>query len=267
MTIQPVDHGPRATSTGSANPPALFNPTASDPAASPVAPLSPNDSPLHYWMSARTRASRLVTLKGNNRSSFVGAFVAWLDGKWQTLVFESRHELKTAYIFLGMPGLEDLLDQPPAFTFVDYAGKQRHHTFDFLATIRGRRYAIACKFKSTAERLAFKSQLGWMKSQLNGFADEILFVKEEAFTPERALQAELCHFINREADDEADAAVLAVVRGMVGSITIAAIVQSTGLKARAFRSIVRLVAQHRLIVADKGRIDDYETHVAWVVQS
>lgn len=224
----------------------------------------PTDTDRHYRLAAQSRASRIVELRGNNRSSFIGAFVAWLDGKWQTLVFESRHELMTAYILMANPGLDKLWDQPPRVSFIGLDGKVHHHTFDYLARINGKTYAIACKFASSVERLYFKHQLGAIKAQLNGFADEVLLVTEEDYSRDAALIAELYHFMRHERDDEADAAVAKISGGLLGSTTIEDLVRATGLKSRAWRAIVRAVGSRRLAIAGKGRIDDYATTIVRV---
>ena len=231
------------------------------PAAACLVDPPSADTELVYHMAARSRASRIVDLKGNNRGSFIGAFVAWLDGKWQTLVFESRHELMTGYILLGTPGVDGLWDQPPRVSYIGLDGQLHHHTFDFLATINGRRYAIACKFASSSARLHFKLQLAAIKAQLNGFADEVLLVTEADYTRERALAAELFHFISRERDDEADQAVERVVDSLIGSTSIGEVVAVTGLRSRAWRAIVRAVGNRRLQIVGRRRIDDYTTQV------
>lgn len=220
------------------------------------------DNQWFYLMAARSRASRIADLRGNNRGSFVGGFVAWLNEGWQTLVFESRHELMTGYLLLSTPGLQDLHEQPPRVHFKGLNGLPSWHTFDFLATVRGRRYAVACKFKNRAERIHFREQLALIKAQFKDFADEVLLVTEEDYSRERALEAELYHFIGREVDEEADVTVLALISTLVGTTTIGTIVRATGLKpARAWRSIVRL-AGRRVIRVDAGhRIDNYESPI------
>jgi hypothetical protein len=224
------------------------------------------DTPFLYHMSARSRASRIVELRGNNRSSFVGAFVAWLKGRWQTLVFESRHELLTAYLLLGTPGLQDLHEQPPRIQYVGLNGLPTFHTFDFLATINDRRYAVACKFKNSAERLHFREQLALIKGQFAGFADEVLLVTEQDYSREQAVQAELFHHINSRSDEESDAVVFALVNSLVGTVAIETVIKASGLeKSRAWRSIVRLAGRRRLWVEPGHRIDNYGTPIRrWV---
>jgi hypothetical protein len=219
------------------------------------------DNQYFYFMAARSRASRIADLRGNNRGSFVGAFVAWLNDGWQTLVFESRHELLTAYLLLSMPGLQNLHEQPPRIHYKGLNGLPTWHTFDFLVTINNRRYAVACKFRNRAERLHFREQLALIKAQFGDFADEVLLVTEEDYSLEQALQAELYHIIGREIDDEADAAVLDLIGTLVGSTTIGTVVRATGLKARAWRSLVRLAGRRMLCIADGRRIDDYEAEI------
>jgi hypothetical protein len=226
----------------------------------------PLDSDVAYRIAQKTRATRLPGLKGNNRGSFVGAFVAWSGDRWETHVFESRHELLTAYILMANPGFESLWSQPPRVQFLGFDGKIHHHTFDFLVVVNGKKYAVACKFASSVLRLNFKHQLACIKAQLNGFADEILLVTEQDYTVETALVAELYHFMRREHDDEADLAVAKVISSLSGSTTIDDLVRATGLKARAWRAIVRAVGSRQLAIVGKNRIDDYGTAVAKVAE-
>jgi len=219
------------------------------------------DTPNEYLMSHRSRGTRLVALKGNNRGSFVGALVAWINDHWQTIVFESRHELMTAYILLAQPGLEDLWDQAERVGFRGVDGKWHHHTFDFLVIIDGKKLAVACKLESSTMRLEFRTTLGLIGHQNEHFADEVLLVTEDAFSREWALEAELRHFIGSEKDDDADAIVLPILRGIQTETTIRDIVAAAGIRGRAWRSIVRLIQHGYARTIPGTRIDDYDTRV------
>ena len=173
----------------------------------------------------------------------------------------------TAYILLATPGLQDLHEQPPTIHYRGLNGLPTLHTFDFLVTIDGRRYAIACKFKNRAERLHFREHLALIKAQFGDFADEVLLVTEQDYSRQQALQAELYHFIGREVDEESDMVVLELVSTLVGAATIGAVVQASGLeKWRAWRSIVRF-AGRRLLHVDHGhRIDNYKSPIRRLVR-
>ena len=112
---------------------------------------------------------------------------------------------------------------------------------------------------SSTDRLEFRSLLGAIKTQMGDFADDITLVLENSFSRTRAFNAELMHFIRWEKDDEADAAVAAVIADLIGVTTISVIVSATGMKGRAWRSIVRQCARGEAIVASATRIDDYAT--------
>lgn len=217
------------------------------------------DTPNEYLMTHRTRATRLIALKGNNRGSFIGALTAWINGRWQAIVFESRHELMTAYILLANPRLDDLWDQAERVGFWGADGKWHHHTFDYLATIDGKKHAVACKLESSTERLEFRTTLGLIAHQNGHFADEVVLVTEKAFSREWALECELRHFIGSEIDDETDAVVLPILAGIETSMTIRDIVAASGRKGKAWQSIVRLIQKGYAQTVPGTRIDDYDT--------
>lgn len=217
------------------------------------------DTPTEYLTAHRTRGTRLIELKGNNRGSFIGSLTAWINGHWQVIVFESRHELMTAYILLTHPELQDLWEQAERVRFLGADGKWHYHTFDFLVTIDGKKYAIACKMESSAERLDFRTTLGLVADQNDQFADEVVLVTEKAFSREWALEAELRHFVGSEVDDETDAIVLTILRTIETSTTIREIVAASGRKGKAWRSLVRLIQKGYAQTVPGTRIDDYDT--------
>lgn len=216
----------------------------------------PPDTSKIYQVVAKTRGQRHIALKGTNRGSFVGALVAWINGRWQTISFESRHEMMTAYILLSNPKLTDLREQIWSPGFVDGNGKHHGHVFDFVATIDGKDHAIACKLSSSADRLDFRATLAALAGQMGAFADGVDLVLEGSFSRVRAFNAELFHFLRYEQDPEADALVSAVIADVEGVTTVSAIVLAAGLKGRGWRSLVRHCANDRVIILN-GRIDDY----------
>lgn len=220
----------------------------------------PPDTSKIYHVVAKTRGDRHIALKGTNRDSFVGALVAWINGRWQTISFESRHEMMTAYILLSHPKLTDLREQVRSPGFVDRDGKHHGHVFDFVATIEEEDRAVACKLVSSAERLDFRETLASLAGQMGDFADGVDLVLEGSFSRVRAFNAELFHFLRYEQDPEADALVAEVIAHVEGVTTVSAIVAAAGLKGRGWRSLVRHCANDRLVILD-GRIDDYGTLV------
>lgn len=217
------------------------------------------DTATEYLTAHRTRGTRLINLRGNNRGSFIGALTAWINGRWQVIVFESRHELMTAYILLSHPNLDDIWDQAERVGYLGADGEWHHHTFDYLVVIDGKRYAVACKLESSAERLEFRTTLGLISHQNGHFADEVVLITENAFSREWALEAELRHFIGSEIDDETDAVVRPILEAIETSTTIGEVVAASGRKGKAWRSVVRLIQKGHARTVPGTRIDDYNT--------
>ena len=216
----------------------------------------PPDTSKIYHVAAKTRGDRHIALKGTNRGSFVGALVAWINGRWQTISFESRHEMMTAYILLSHPKLTDLREQVRSPGFIDSNGKWHGHVFDFVAAIEGEDRAFACKMASSSDRLDFRETLAALAGQMGDFADGVDLVLEGSFSRVRAFNAELFHFLRYEHDHEADALVAEVIANVEGVTTVSAVVLAAGLKGRGWRSLVRQCANDRVIILN-GRIDDY----------
>jgi hypothetical protein len=215
-----------------------------------------------YQLTARSRGLRPVALRGNNKRSMSGAMVCFLDGRWQAVAFESRHECLTGYILESNPNLTDLVDQFPAVTYLGIDGKVHEHTFDFTAVIDGKEHPIACKMRESAEHSNFATTLGLIKAQNVDTLGDISLVHEKHFSRERAIEATHIHFIARENDDEADEVVWPIVRKLNTTATIAEVVAASGLKGRAWRSIVRAIGRGVARRAGNGRIDDYRTRIA-----
>jgi hypothetical protein len=231
------------------------------PIVAPLLSFPPEDTSHTYLVTAKSRGDRSIALTGTNRGSFVGAIVAWIGDRWQTISFESRHEMMTAYLLLSHPKLTDLREQVRSPGYVDSDGVHHDHVFDFVATIDGKDHAIACKLQSSTDRLNFRATLGLLASQMGEFADTVDLVVEGAFSRTRAFNAELFHFLRFEHDEEADQVVSTLVSSLEGVTTVAAIVAASGLKGRGWRSLVRMCAHHRVAVV-RGRIDDYTTLIA-----
>lgn len=206
----------------------------------------------YYTPTLPSRASRRIPLKGN--SSFRGALVMSL-GANRSVTFESRLEMMTAYMLLQRDDIADLYDQSTAIEYLDTDGKQRSHTPDFMAVTKdGRRILVAVKRSDSAQRRNFRRTLGLIKAQMGRVADDLVLVTEKSFSAEEASNAELFHQIGREIDDEADAVLIALIDSLNSGCTIAQLVDASGLGARAYRSIIRLLAQNRCRHTAKSRL-------------
>lgn len=205
-----------------------------------------------YVPTAPSRASRVPSLrsKGSHRGRIVAGTVP------RKLVYESKLESDIAYALLARADVMDLHDQPPAVTYVGSDGKCHHHTFDFLVTMADkRRIAIAVKPQQLAEAKRLQALLRVIARQVpRSFATHVVLLTEQSHSRCAIRNAKLIHAARREPANEADHAVMAAVAGVRGLVTIAAIIEATGLRGAAFRALVRRIAAGDLMLIGGGQI-------------
>lgn len=179
------------------------------------------------------------------------------------LVFESELERKTAYLLLANPDVIDIRDQPPAIEYKDKNGERRRHIFDFLVTFGdSRKLAIAVKPYAKAHSKNFAETLGAIAGQLpRDFADAVALVTERDLPRQDCKNAALLHSVAREhaRDEDAENAVYIALSAQ-SETTIGAIVGVTGLKGRAYRALLRLIADGTVILLDRRPLD-YHSHI------
>lgn len=214
-----------------------------------------------YWNSLRTiklplpsRATRKLPTRSRmaNRSLMVDPHRGRLIGA------ESNPERRTAFLLLARRDVVDLWDQPPVVHFRDAAGKKRRHTFDFLATLEsGEKVAIAVKPLAKAKSQKLEATLAIIAPQIDpAFATSVALVTEADLDPVAVRNAVLIYSAAREPfrDVDAEAAVRAAL-STASEQTVGDVIAATGLKGRAFRAIVRLIADFEIEPATADAID------------
>ena len=197
-------------------------------------------------------SSRKIALR--SKASKRGALVTYF-GQRRAVVFESHLELMVALILLRLPGIVDLIDQPPAVHFVDLDGVVHPHTFDYLAVFAdGRRAAVAVKPEERAARVDLRFTLELIASQNSDFADTFHLLTESDFSRAEVSNARLMHHIGYERDVAVDAIVGRLASSLSGTCTIADIVRASGAGGRAYRSVVRFLAHGKLSLRSSGHI-------------
>lgn len=216
-------------------------------------------SPAPAWRPPGTSlTTRSVHGKSSEacRPSIVGGAIP------REIMCESGLEKKVAHVLLTHPQVADLREQPPAAAWIDAAGNQHHHTFDFLATLKdGRKLAVAVKPKDRAERHRLAEVLAMIAQQLpQGFADGVLLVTDADLPRDLVHNSALLHHARRAPDADLDAVMLSLA-GSASVTTIGALVRASGRGGDAFRSITRLIANGVISVIGQSRIG-YSTQVA-----
>ena len=187
-----------------------------------------------------SRASRRPSLRsrGSHRGHLIG-------GPNPTrILYESKLESDAAYVLLARADVTDLQEQPPAVWYRDAAGRQRSHTFDFLATMSdGRRIAIAIRPQEKAQRKQLEALLRVIAPQLpRTFATDLAIITERHLPRDLVRDTRLIHSVRREPRGQDDDAIMAIMAGVRGGVTIGALVEASGLAGLGFRAIVRRIA-------------------------
>lgn len=177
------------------------------------------------------------------------------------LVFESTLERGMAELLAARRDVSQVIDQPPAVTYVDRTGRSRRHTFDFLAVMQsGTRIAFAVKPSAKVERSGIEDVIHQIRTQLGtGFADRFLLRTEQHITRDRIFNARLILRARKCRDHRA----IETVRRLFpnpGTVRIADLVRASGLGAAAFNSVVGLIDEGFLTPVGNARID-YTTPV------
>lgn len=157
------------------------------------------------------------------------------------LVFESHLELMVIWLLAAMPEVATIVDQPPPVPYLDHAGVERTHTFDFLVTMRdGRRLFIAVKPAKRAGKALIVAKA--IAAQLKpGIADEVHVVTDAAFTRTERHNAALIAQCARFPVTEHDETIDRITARMTGAVRIGHLVETSGLAGMGFRAIIRLV--------------------------
>jgi len=204
---------------------------------------------LHYGpLPSRASRSSIRPSRGGTRVTIVGGDPP------REIRCESNLEAKGAYVFLADRDIVDVLEQPPAVTYLDEDGKSHRHTFDFLLTRRsGERILVAIK----PEARARATNLGALLHRIAAYVPKAMAHKVKLITdvdlgPDRVHDAKLIWAARRTPDPEADDAVTVCTSDLTGAITIKDLVTRTGLGGRAFLAAVRAIANGRLTADAPG---------------
>jgi hypothetical protein len=178
-----------------------------------------------------------------SKGHFTGRLVVGdVDGEGQVFEVESHLEMQAALILISRLDIVDIRTQV-AFEWVDDDGVVHVHYFDFIAYHRdGTRTAIMVKPRCRLESERFLDEAHRVAAQVTpDFAEAVTIFTDEDVDPVELHNAELMHGM-RERDPEADAAMRRLLPSVRGDVRIEDLVALSGLGARAFRAVVRLIA-------------------------
>lgn len=200
-------------------------------------------------MPAAPRGSRKITTR--SRFSARGYVVAHLPARpdqQQRVGYESNLERSFVLLTLSQPDVADLVEQPFTVIYTDGFGRPRRYTFDYLVIrANGRRTAVEVKTAERANTARVRDKLSAVAAQLpSQLADEIRLFTDADFEPWMAVNAAQLLHCRRKPDHAADEVLASTISGLNGQITIADLVDLTGIGARGYRAVIRAIYVNRL---------------------
>tara|TARA_Y100000815_G_C13170306_1_gene435314 strand:- start:76 stop:762 length:687 start_codon:yes stop_codon:yes gene_type:complete len=194
-----------------------------------------------YQPPLPSRATRKVLHR--SKASGPGAMVARLKAHTRpvTVDYESGLEGRTAHLLAARRDIFDLRSQPPFVEYIDDAGRNRKHVFDFLATLdSGLRIAVAVKPWQRVIQRRFDEELKLVAEAMPArFAERVLLVTDRHINKTAARNATLFNLFWLHPDDEADARVLSVAKMMGETFRLGDLMEKSNLGSRAFTAVVR----------------------------
>lgn len=166
------------------------------------------------------------------------------DGTGVHTQAESLLELHNLFLLNAMPNVVSLQEQVRFYYGWD-PKKQKQHIFDAVAFLDcGSRIAFAVKPEVRLQSGRFQAEMqevAWWVDE-RGFADDVRIMSEADINPVDLRNAKILASV-READPEADAVALDVVQCLPsgGGQSLRDLTLSTGMAARGYRSLIRLV--------------------------
>lgn len=179
------------------------------------------------------------------------------------VMVESNVELKAAHVLLARHDVVHLREQAEPVSFVDGEGKHRRHYFDFVVTLdTGEKVAVAVRPHERALRHDLDGTLRDIAAQMAPtVADRVVHMSERHLPRDVVEDARLLRAVRRDNRPEDDEAVAAIVATLNGVVTVGGLVHASGLHGRGFRAVVRLIGDGVLgIVGARGIT--YATRVA-----
>ncbi|MGO4740717.1 hypothetical protein AB4099_29575 [Bosea sp. 2KB_26] len=167
-------------------------------------------------------------------------------------------EGQAAYVLMARPDCLTLHEQPARVAYRDYAGAERHHTFDLLMTQRsGGRIAVAVKPHEIAKKAKTKELLTHIASQMDPkFATGVLLLTEVELSPCKVANATLIHHSRRDPDPALDRVLHAAASQLSGATTIDGLINLARLTHhdQGFYTVARAIGDGSFELLSPGRI-------------
>jgi hypothetical protein len=179
----------------------------------------------------------------------------FIDGR--KVWYESILERCCALLGRLRPDLAEVAEQPPAVTYVDDAGRQRQHTFDFRFTqIEGARWLLAVKPSALVAKSGIDRVVELVAEQISpSVADFVVLFTEKELSEVDLFNAEAVNMATRDAWPEDDAKLTSIIRKLKADITIDDLAEKSGLGGYGYDAVVRAVDAGRLRLVEYQKLE------------
>jgi hypothetical protein len=151
----------------------------------------------------------------------------------------------------------EVAEQPPPVTFIDDAGRERSHTFDFKFTVSGiGRIMTAVKPSALVEKSGIDRIVELTTEQISpSIADFTVLFTEEGLSEVDLFNAEMVNLATRDPCPEDDAALAKCIRKLKGEISIEHLVERSGLGGCGYDAVVRAVDAQSLRLVEYQKLE------------
>jgi hypothetical protein len=188
------------------------------------------------YLPAESEAERAIAAASRGHCT---GFTVLGNGPGQRMQAESHLELSHFLLLNANRLIVHLQEQ---VRFIYGLGDRQFHVFDVVATWgSGERIAYTIKPEARCSRrfLEEMQAIAWWVRE-KAFAQDVRLLTDADVDPVALHNARIIAAV-READPHADATARETARAFIGAMTLRALTHETGLEARGYRALLRLV--------------------------
>lgn len=189
------------------------------------------------YLPVESQAERAIAAASRGHCT---AFAVLGDGVGQRMQAESHLELCHLLLLNANRQIVHLWEQA---RFAYGGGDERLHVFDVVATwASGERIAYTIKPEARLRSGRFLAEMQeiawWVRERV--FADDIRLLTEQDVDPIALHNARIVAAV-REPDPDSDTVARETAGALTGAVTLRELTEATGLEARGYRALLRLV--------------------------
>jgi hypothetical protein len=179
----------------------------------------------------------------------------FIDGR--QVWYESILERCCALLGRLRPDVTEVVEQPPAVTYVDDDGRKRRHVFDFRFTVTGAgRVLTAVKPRALVEETGIDRIVELAAEQISpAVADFVDLFTEEKLSEVDLFNAEAVNMATRDPWPEDDAVLAKILRRLRGEIEIGGLVEKSGLGGFGYDAVVRAIDAGALRLVEYRKLE------------